>query len=373
LVAPIEKKQIRTLEPLKQIEVFIPGKVMLAGEDAVLRGGHALAATLDCGMNINVEWQNHSADWEIHSNLWSEPKFVHDDHTPQIDMLCRAVQFAAKRCGMHGGKVTVSSDIEIKHGIGSSSALRLGICAAFFALKNGPDENRSGGIPIEAVNAAWQLQSEGQGVASGYDIATQFAGGLLEFSFEYHDNKWKPHWFKHDLNNLADIIHVFVGGKGAPTAQTTQTTSSWLESANRNEKLMENSEALVDVFNLAIQWPETRNINRLVQACGAVRQLFVGSPHFPTEVADHIQTTPGCDRSWSWKTTGAGGEDALLIIGKSSEIAAVASKLWDIGWHRLNVPFNSGGARIVSFSTAEKPGLKARVISPSLNAEVNRD
>jgi mevalonate kinase len=274
---------------------------------------------------------------------------------------------------MHGGKVTVSSDIEIKHGVGSSSALRLGVCAAFFTIKNGPDHSRPGGLPLEAVNAAWQLQSEGQGVASGYDIATQYAGGLVEFSYEYHDNKWKPHWFKHDLNNLSHIAHVFVGGIGAPTAQTTQTTSAWLEGANRHEKLLENSESLVDAFNMAIQWPEPRHIKKLIQACSATRQLFVGSPHFPTEVAEQIQSIPGCDKSWSWKTTGAGGEDAILLIGKASEISAAAQKLWDIGWHRINVPFSASGAQIVSSDSAERSGTGPRKSRPTIETETGRE
>ncbi len=358
---------------MKHIEVFIPGKVMLAGEYAVLRGGHALAVTLSCGMTVKVKWDIHAAHWEIHSNLWPEPKFVYDDHTPQVDMLCRAVQFAARRCGMHGGTVEVSSDIEIKHGIGSSSALRLGVCTAFYILKNGPDASRPGGLPIDAVHAAWTLQSEGQGIASGYDIATQFAGGLVEFNYEYQDNKWKPHWFRHDLNDLADIVHVFVGGQGAPTAHTTLTTSSWLEGANRTERLLDVSETLIDAFNVSIQWPQANNLKRLIQACGAMRQLFVGSPHFPSSVADQLQGIPGCDQTWTWKPTGAGGEDAILIVGRTADIGAVTQKLWTIGWHRLNVPFSDTGARIVSKVIPEKSGSKSRSIVQPVTKELDRD
>lgn len=331
---------------------------MLAGEYAVLRGGHALAATLSCGMTVRVEWDSEAAEWEIHSNLWSDPKFVTDNHTPQLDMLCRAVQFAARRVGMHGGRVHVTSDIEVQHGIGSSSALRLGICGAFLALKYGPDAQRPGGIPLDAVHAAWQLQSEGQGIASGYDIAAQYAGGLVEFSFEYGENKWKPHWYRHPLNGLDSIVHVFVGGRGAPTANTTQTTTSWLDGAHRIEKLLETSESLVDLFNVAIQWPENSHLRRLKAACGTMRNLFVGSPHFPVNVSDQLSQVPGMDKSWSWKTTGAGGEDAILLIGRPSEIGAAASKLWEIGWHRLTYNFAADGCRIVSFSSGEAASAK---------------
>ena len=344
---------------MRSIRVFIPGKVMLAGEYAVLRGGHSLAATLTCGMTISVEWDPHAAKWEIHSNLWTEPKFVEDDHSPQREMLCRAIQFAAKRTGMHGGKITVSSDIEIEHGIGSSSALRLGICAAFFTL-NSPLASQSKNIPREAIEAAWQLQSEGQGIASGYDIVSQYTGGLVEFSYEYENNKWKPHWFRHNLAAASEIVHIFVGGSGAPTTQTLQTMASWLDGGNRAERLMDTSEWLVDAFNEAIQWPSTANLKRLITATSLSRGLFTGNPHFPNIVAAALAEVPGLDQTWSWKTTGAGGEDAILLIGGALETKEAAKRLWKEGWHRLDHSFSMAGARILDVRTFEQKNEKAQ-------------
>ena len=337
-------------QKLRQVEVFIPGKVMLAGEYSVLRGGHALAVALSCGMTVKMEWDPQATQWEIHSNLWTEPKFVAGNHTPQLDMLCRAVQFMAKQTGMHGGKVTVQSLIEIKHGVGSSSALRLGICGAFLALKNGPDFTRPGGISLEATHTAWQLQSEGQSAASGYDIISQFAGGLTEFSFEYENNKWKPKWFRHDLEGLNDIVHVFVGGKGAPTASTMQTTSSWLDGGNRFEKLTDISETLIDSINVSVLWPDKSNLRKLTGACGAARHLLSGGPHFPTELATELSGVTGLDQNWSWKTTGAGGEDAIILIGTRTFIQPAAEKLWKSGWHRLDHQFTMTGTHIVSMT-----------------------
>jgi mevalonate kinase len=335
---------------LRQIEVFVPGKVMLAGEYSVLRGGHALAVALSGGMTVKVEWDPQAAQWEIHSGLWPEPKIVFDDHTPQLDMLCRAVQFMAKQTGMHGGKVTVHSLIEVKHGVGSSSALRLGVCGAFLALKNGPDLSRAGGISLEATHAAWQLQSEGQGLASGYDIISQYAGGLAEFNFEYEHNKWKPKWFRHELEGLSDIVHVFVGGKGAPTAPTIQTTTSWLEGGNRFERLLDISETLIDALNMTVQWPDKTNLRKLTSACGAARHVLSGSPHFPTDLAMELSSVIGLDQTWSWKTTGAGGEDAIILVGTRTGIQHAAEKLWASGWHRIEHEFTMTGAHIVSIT-----------------------
>jgi mevalonate kinase len=367
---------------LRNIQIFIPGKIMLAGEYSVLHGGHALAATISSGMNINVTWHPHAAQWEIHSDLWTEPKLVSDDHTPQLDMLCRAVQYAAKRTGMHGGKVVVKSNLDVSYGVGSSSALRLGICAAFFAIVNGSNPSHQGGISLDAVHGAWHLQSEGQGIASGYDIVTQYAGGLVEFAFESADHKWRPSWFRHDLNGLSDIVHVFIGGRGAPTTATMQSTSAWLDVGNRFEKLLDVSESLVDAFNVAIKWPSAESMKRLNATCGAVRSIFSGSQNFPAEIAEKLSLISGLDQSWSWKTTGAGGEDAILLIGSRHAVRPAMMSLLEMGWSPLGHTFSMNSCLIASksFSDAitvepagDKSSAEVSASTRALEREVTSD
>jgi mevalonate kinase len=332
---------------VRDIEVFIPGKIMLAGEYAVLRGGHSLAVTVDIGMNVKLSWIPTAAAWTINSNLWEKPKIVDDDHTPQKDILCRAVQFAAKKTGLHGGTISITSALDVKHGLGSSSALRLGVCGAFFALQQAEKHGFAQSIPRESLNAAWQLQSEAQGLASGYDVVTQYVGGLVEFNFDYSDNKWVPHWFKHHRDGLDSFVHVYVGGCGAPTTQTVQTTASWLDFGSRLDKFLDVSETLIDAFNLCIQQPNTTSLKALIAACAASRAQFAGSPHFPGNIAANLGLLPGIDKKWTWKTTGAGGEDAILLIGEQHETVAAAARLTELGWHRLNVKFSDMGGHIL--------------------------
>ena len=353
---------------------------MLAGEYAVLRGGHSLAVTIDIGMTVKLAWNPTAASWTIHSNLWESPKVVDDDHTPQKDILCRAVQFAAKKTGLHGGTISIRSTLDIKHGLGSSSALRLGVCGAFFALQQAEKHGAAQSIPRESLNAAWQLQSEAQGLASGYDVVTQFVGGLVEFNFDYSDNKWVPHWFKHHRDRLETFVHVFVGGKGAPTTQTVQTTASWLDFGSRMEKFLDVSETLVDAFNLCIQQPNTTSLKTLIATCATSRSQFVGSPHFPANIAAHLGAIAGLDKKWTWKTTGAGGEDAILLIGEQHEISEAAGRLTDLGWSRLNAKFSDLGGHIVPHAeqhvspTPSKTSKKGGMLDKSsdlTNKEVN--
>jgi mevalonate kinase len=332
---------------VRDIQIFIPGKIMLAGEYAVLRGGHCLAATIDTGMLVSISWDPLAASWTINSNLWKTPKIVEDDHTPQKDILCRAVQFAAKKSGLHGGTISIVSELDVRHGLGSSSALRLGICAGFIALQQSDKHELATVLPREALHSAWQLQGESQGQASGYDIVTQFVGGLVEFDYGYQDNKWTPHWFKHSVVGLDKFVHIFVGGRGAPTAETIMTTSSWLDLGGRLEKFLDVSETLVDAFNYCLHQLTAASIKNLVCASAASRSLFIGSPNFPAKLATSLSSLPGIDKKWSWKTTGAGGEDAILLIGLQEEIHGVEAALNKHGWQRLDTRFSDHGAHLL--------------------------
>ena len=326
---------------------------MLAGEYSVLRGAHALAVTLNQHMTVDVTVEPTHTTWEVHSNLWSAPVIIKDFHSQQDEMLCRAVQSEARRNNLSGGIVRVTSDIDVKHGLGSSSALRLGVCAAMRTLRNGLDSQRASQISAEAVNDAWSMQFEEQGMASGYDIATQYAGGLVEFSFQYEENRWRPHWFKHQLEALPQVVHLFVGGKGAPTTSTMHATSTWLDGGNRIERLIETSENLVDAFLNMIRWPSNQSLKKLCAAAGAQRLLFAANPMFPVEIAKALADISGLDQTWSWKTTGAGGEDAIMLIGVKDQLTPAIEALAKIGWQPLGVKFGTSGISIEEASPHE--------------------
>jgi mevalonate kinase len=271
-------------------------------------------------------------------------------------------------------KKTLDSDLDVSYGVGSSSALRLGVCGAFFALQKPDDFKNHAGLPREALTAAWQLQSEAQGQASGYDIVTQFVGGLVEFNFDYSGNRWSPHWFKHDLDGLNKMIHVFVGGRGAPTTSTIQTTGSWLDSAGRLDRLLDVSESLVDSFNACIHSPDKLSFQRLVSACAASRALFAGNPHFPAELAHALANLRGIDKNWTWKTTGAGGEDAVLVIAIENDLKAVADQLALAGWRSISARFTDHGAHILNTASEIKTSVHTSDLgtsAPSIMSTAN--
>jgi mevalonate kinase len=348
---------------MKSIEIKVPGKIMLAGEYAVLKGGHALASTINQSMFIHVSLDPASYVWNVESDLWQTPSSVDMRHQSQqhSDPLLQSVFALAKRHGLSGGTIRVRSDLDIHHGAGTSSALRLGIAGAMQTLKYGRGATHPSGINPTCMGHAWELQRLSQGIASGYDIATQFYGGLVEFHRNAEDHVWNPHVFKHPVAYLNSWCHVFVGGRGAPTTQTIQSSTHWLDGGHRYDRMIDLSEAVVDAMMMHLRFPSTASLRNCIHSIAMQRALFSGTPSFPAELSNALASTSGADSLWGWKTTGAGGEDAILVIADPRQLANPRKTLESLGWSKAEFEFASSGISIQALHLNDsKPNAPAR-------------
>src|SRR5690606_638539 len=84
------------------------------------------------------------------------------------------------------------------------------------------------------------------------------------------------------------------------------------------------------------------------QAVGAMRRVFRGSPHEPRELLSALEALPGIDETWSIKTTGAGGEDALLLFGDDEAVKPALRVLHARGWEALPVAFASRSVEVIA-------------------------
>jgi mevalonate kinase len=215
-------------------------------------------------------------------------------------------------------------------------------------LKHGRDLSLTQNIGRNVLEMAWTLQHEAQGQASGYDLVTQYLGGLVEFYADQTNDHWHPHWFRLPVDGLADFVHVFVGGAGTPTTSALQTTSQWLDNGNRSDKLSDISEAMVDAFVRQIRFPTVVSQRQLFATIADHRTFFMSSPLFPSEISSELAQCQGHDIVWSWKTTGAGGEDAILILGSLENAKPGIKLLLSRGWRRLDAKFSENGIRLTS-------------------------
>lgn len=337
--------------------VQVPGKVMLAGEYSVLGGGRALAATVNRALAVEAnDRPEFGRVVMVESNLWSDSRRVEAGVDPaeyREEPLLEAVARGMELYGVAGAEVKVGSSLEVSFGIGSSSAIRLAVMVALedlARLKRG-EPSRSVAELWPAAREALRLQRNAQKQASGYDIATQLVGGLALFTPSPEIDEWPASCStlpdKRGLEALNALVHVYVGGRGAPTGRVTTETLAWLGERGLLHRVHAATEDLIEDFHRALAEPEDpRRLAALARAVQAHRRIFGASPHFPAALAAALEALPDEGRSWSFKTTGAGGEDALLLIGPEVETQPAATLLEAAGWRRLPTPFTAVGTAI---------------------------
>jgi phosphomevalonate kinase len=338
------------------VTVTVPGKVMLAGEYTVLAGGAALAATIDRRLTVTVTHAPGLGGCRVHSDLWAAPRLVEwgmDGGEPLVAAVARGMRLY----GVSDCEVAVRSELDPRHGVGSSAALRLGVMAALSAVGAPPRRRRGRTALWNAALEAFRLQREHQRQASGYDIATQVKGGLTLFTPGHAAagargpvaEDWPgatTSFTRTEMQALKELVHVYVGGAGAPTGPVLQDTLAWLDRSGRLPRLESATATLLAALGRALAGPSDASASGLARACAAHRAVFAGSPHFPEALAGGLAALAGESERWSFKTTGAGGEDALLLFGRRAALAPAHAYLAERGWHSLGAAFTSTGARV---------------------------
>ena len=299
-----------------------PGKIMLSGEYAVLRGGRALAHTLD--QRLYVEVQSATRDISILSNIWTEKKYYGPDDP---EFICQSLNYFESVFGkLPPLDIRIRSEIKVSHGIGSSSALRLSLYAALQKHLN------LDGTVLDMAQLAYKDQKRAQGQASGYDTLTQALGGLIEMSTG--DGIWPKSYRQVECLHL-NQVQMLIGGKGAPTAETLASVSQWLNAQRDPKRLQRVSEDLSDAWL-------GEELSNLIEKIEAQRLFFEGAPRFPMELSEALKPHRDLTK-WSWKLTGAGGEDALLVIG------ALPLEVWEVfqsyGWSASDFTFSGEGLK----------------------------
>jgi mevalonate kinase len=329
------------------ITVSVPGKMMLAGEYAVLRGGSALASSVSCGMTVRFKTEPEFATLTVRSAAWD--KDVSMDQVPPHfadEPLIKAVQFAAAHYGITAGCFEIDAGIDPSFGAGSSSALRLGVLLAAAAQKQLGPVNEVDRWDI--ARQAWELQRQGQGgIASGYDIATQNLGALVCMRQE-SELAWPGMivHLRHCTDWLNRYVHVYLGGRGAATATLSPQVNAWLDTSKRRDEFMNASEILVAHLTELATHNQSPCQPGFFADVAALRQILDASPAKHSHVSA-INGFSQLDQSWTYKTTGAGGDDALLVFADADVCEHVVDPaMRGIGRYRAPWNFSTNRAEV---------------------------
>ena len=324
---------------------------MLCGEYYVLtHGARALAFALDSYLEVYARYGTSTrASLTLHSNLWDTPMQIDNDTDPAewlAVIVCELLQAGEHKVE----EIRVNSQFKPNYGFGASSAMCLAFTfIAFLQARGGslivPQAKR-----WHLAGQAFELQKKSQLRASGYDVATQAVGGIVDYRScggewpSYQSVQPLEAYEDEDLHgNLRDIVHIFVGGKGANTPIVMHETIKWLN-AQGHLPMIEITRALHRAFSKTLH--DLHHLPELIAATAKWRAWFSASPHFPPQVAQALQTVNGIDRKWSWKTTGAGGEDAIIVIGYQEDITAVTARLAELDWQHYDYAIATRGLQL---------------------------
>ncbi len=314
---------------------------MLCGEYYVLvRGARALAFALDTYLEVYVRYDTAVREsLTLHSDLWDAPRQI-DAATARDDMLVSTVCELMPPGKHKVEEIRVTSQLDPQFGFGSSSALRLALTLIAFLQQRGGSLIVPHAKRWQLAGQAFALQKESQGLASGYDVATQFVGGIVEYrscggEWPYFLDVMPMRPFEDEdlLGHLSEVVHIFIGGRGADTTTVMRATKDWIDSQGHLPMVM-NTDQLQSAFSATLR--DLGKLHTLIEAMAQWRAWFSASPHFPTHIDAALRTVSGRDSLWSWKTSGAGGEDALIVVGYEQDITAIPSHLAKLGWQRFD-------------------------------------
>ena len=336
-----------------ELTVKVPGKVMLCGEYGVLTSGtRALAFALDAYLEVYIRYGTTARDSLIlHSNLWHAPRQVDAKTTRDnmlVDTVCKLMP-----SGEHTvEEIRVTSQLNPSYGFGSSSALRLALAYIAYLQKLGVNLTVPPVKRWQIAGQAFAMQKKSQQLASGYDVATQFVGGIVDYHScsgewpSYQDmQSMQALGYENLHGNLVNFVHIFIGGKGADTTTVMHDTKNWID-AQGNLPMITASNPLRHAFIDTLRNLSEGSLRNLSEAMAQWRKLFSTSPHFPRHIAQALQSISGQDRKWSWKTSGAGGEDALIVVGHKEDITAVTACLAELGWRRFDYNVSERGLQL---------------------------
>ncbi len=339
---------------MKQVTVTVPGKIMLAGEYAVLRGGSSLANTIDKDLTVKVEQNSSPGVVKVLSSLWDKPVYLDPSLSKSdvhIEPLLESTAACCDRFSCNNATVSVDEGLKVEHGVGSSSALRFGVLLGFETLYGGSklDQPSDAGLRWDLARECYHMQKSHQNHASGYDIATQNVGGLVMIKpLATGQDMWPGIVTKLGgrQDSLNSLITSYVCNVGANTKTLLNQVLQWLDGEKLWEKLLPLSEELVASFIDIIDNPESdHSKQRMIASVIKHRNFFEQAPGFPRDILESLKTVNGFDESWTFKTTGAGGHDAILIIGNPPE-QELGNTLKEIGWEKSSYRFSQRSATV---------------------------
>lgn len=256
------------------------GKLILGGEHAVVYGHPAVALAVDLGTRVVVDTAG--------------PQGVHSPF--RDDRLDEALQ---RLLPSPDWALTITSDVPVGRGMGSSAALSVAIVRAVCRAEGRPDPG-----PDATFNKAMEAERVFHGNPSGLDVAVAVRGGAIVYRRTEEGPRFQglpcPTWplVVYD-SGYAGNTRDLVAGVAARRPEVDPILS----------RLGERAQAMIPVLD------DPAALGPLFTACHEdLRQIGVSTPELDALVALALRSG-----AYGAKLAGAGGGGVVIAVGPDPE------------------------------------------------------
>ncbi len=297
--------------------VRAPGKLLLSGAYAVLRGAPALSIAVSRYAYADARVRNHNPTLEVKAAIPNGP-------WPMVN----------------NAELNLSGQ---KLGLGSSSA---GLVASLAALLHIRGNDLLGDDARRAIlRSAFDAHRTAQGGGSGVDVATSIYGGLVEYRLSndapsVRSRAWPEHL----------IFRCYFSGRSARTSEFLTRVATFFaarkeEASTWFDRLGAQAEACVCAVDdgarsLVLAVDEYAS---LLRSFGRAADIAIATPEVE-ELARQAR-----DEGGSFFMSGAGGGDCALYVGERQPGRAFVEAIIKCGFTEVGVEIDRSGVQAASY------------------------
>ncbi len=362
----------------EMLRIKVPGKLMVAGEFAVL-APHQKLAVMAVNRFVYASLTKTSQntvilkDFDLPAMAWSQSDGVvmihsHDARVRFVEDAMTIVLRYLRECEIipEPFTLTINSELDdasgIKYGLGSSAAVVTAVVTAILKANLAEDPEPSLTFKLAAIS---HVKTQGNG--SGADVAASAHGGLLEYaSFQAEwllaaygetdtltsllEREWT--YFSLKPVQLPENIYICIGWTGQ-AASTARLVDKVLGLRQNDpvlfEQFLADSKTAVADFSRGMEQGDlplllegVRKNRRALDAVGKASGADIETPLL-SELCDLAEAHGGAG-----KPSGAGGGDCGIAFMPSKEKAEALMKAWEAsGVKPLDIAICHIGAKVI--------------------------
>lgn len=295
------------------MKVFAPGKLVLTGAYAVLRGAPAVVMATSRGATADGARTSSAPSPEVRVALGDLP-------APHVDA---SALFLDSR----------------KLGLGASSAILVASLAAR-EVASGADLS-SARVRSALFDRARAAHAAAQSGGSGVDVAASVHGGILEYVPGVAQRRSLP---------PGTLVHVFACGTSARTSELRAKVDRVAAVSPANhESCMSELESIAHLAAAAVKDGDRESfIGQIRRAARALARLGVAAdaPIVP-EGFDSLEDIASAEGA-AFCVSGAGGGDVAVFVGSARPSAAFIERALAIGLFEIDLALDEKGVRTVT-------------------------